>query len=175
MLVGAKGLVIKPVTGVLDGVSKLTQGVSNTFDEDPTQKMNKGRISRVFYGKERIFKSYDIYHSTLMDFLLKKKPKKYINLTLLGAIFLDMPSNQSFSFSFCLLITLERLFFISFQKKNIVWKIKSTNIGEIFTADEGVKIMLKKPSKSVQVLFTDVALFLTYLIESRGIDPLYNI
>lgn len=31
---GAKGLVIKPVAGVLDGVSKITEGVSNTFVSD---------------------------------------------------------------------------------------------------------------------------------------------
>ena len=153
MVVGAKGLVIKPVTGVLDGFSKLTQGVSNTFDEDSSMKMIKGRMPRSFYGKERIYKSYDIYHSTLMDFLYKKKPKKYPMLTLLGAVFLDEPSSKTFSFSFCLLLTLERIFFISFEQKAIVWKMKTTNMREIFTNDQGVRIMLKKPSKIISVQF----------------------
>lgn len=31
---GAKGLVLKPVTGVLDGVSKIAEGASNTFVKD---------------------------------------------------------------------------------------------------------------------------------------------
>ncbi len=153
MFVGAKGLVIKPVTGVLDGVSKLTQGVSNTFDEDSTLKIIKGRMPRIFYGKERIFKPYNIYHSTLMDFLYKKKPKKYTMLTLLGAVFLDEPSTKTFSFSYCLLLTLERIFFISFQKKAIVWKMKTTNMSEVFTNERGVRIILKKPSKMIPVLF----------------------
>jgi len=144
MFVGAKGLVIKPVTGVLDGVSKLTQGVSNTFDEDSTLKIIKGRMPRIFYGKERIFKPYNIYHSTLMDFLYKKKPKKYTMLTLLGAVFLDEPSTKTFNFSYCLLLTLERIFFISFQKKAVVWKMKTTNMSEVFTNERGVRIILKK-------------------------------
>lgn len=151
MYIGAKGLVIKPVTGVLDGVSKLTQGVSNTFDEDSSKKVIKSRMPRTFYGKERIYKPYDIYHSTLLDFIQKKKPEKYSNLTLLGAVFLDQPAENKFQFSFCLILTLERIFFISFERKAIVWKTKSANMSEIFTNEDGVQIILKRPSKTLPV------------------------
>ena len=156
MFVGAKGLVIKPVTGVLDGVSKLTQGVSNTFDSDSTGKIEKARLPRCFYGKERIYRCYDVYHSALMEFLSKKKPKKYSMLTLLGAVFVEDPNKKNtidIQFSFCLLITLERIFLISIEKKTILWKMKTTNMKEVFTNDKGVRIQLKKPAKSISVRF----------------------
>lgn len=50
---GLAGLVVKPVAGALDLVSKTSEGVKNTanfFDDKPNEK--RERIPRVFYGFE---------------------------------------------------------------------------------------------------------------------------
>ena len=50
---GLAGLVVKPVTGALDLVSKTTEGVKNTanfFDDKPNEI--RKRLPRIFYGQE---------------------------------------------------------------------------------------------------------------------------
>jgi len=153
LYVGTKGLAIKPVAGVLDGVSKLTEGVSNSLDTDANLLITKSRLPRVFYGNEKIYQSYNIDHVNIMSFLQKKKRSRYSNLTLLEAIFLDMPGNKSGKSTHCLVLTLERIFFISLDNATIAWKMKSSNIKNIVSREEKIEIILKKPSKYIRVLF----------------------
>jgi len=159
--VGAKGLAIKPVAGVLDGVSKLTEGVSNTLDKDTNFNISKSRIPRVFYGKERIFKNYNFEQTKIVSSLQNIKPQKYPYFTLLDVIFMDLHSN-------CLILTLERIFLISLQKGMILWKIKSSNIKEVFISPNGIEIILKKTSKSIRVTL----LLMVHLINLRMLQLL---
>lgn len=53
---GIAGLVIKPITGVIDAASKTAEGIKNTatyFDDKPSE--NRLRPPRVFYNRERYF------------------------------------------------------------------------------------------------------------------------
>jgi len=147
--VGTKGLAIKPVAGILDGVSKLTEGVSNSLDKDTNMVTKKSRIPRIFYGKERIFKNYNFEQAKLINSFQNLKPEKYPNLTLLEIIFMDLFSN-------CLILTLEKVFLISLEKGIIVWKVKSSNLKEVFTSEDGVEVILKNPTKSIKVFFNDL-------------------
>mmetsp|Transcript_28861 Transcript_28861/g.26176 ORF Transcript_28861/g.26176 Transcript_28861/m.26176 type:complete len:274 (+) Transcript_28861:4021-4842(+) len=129
---GTKGLVIKPVTGVLDGVSKITEGVSNTFVSDIQKKVLRSRVPRVFYGRECVYKAYHIEEASMNQFLYKKKPKKYGKFTFLEAIFLrerlpNMKQDPEM-YTLCLWITLERIFLVNMVKHAIVWKIRTTNL-----------------------------------------------
>jgi len=152
---GTKGLVIKPVTGVLDGVSKMTEGVSNTFVSDAAKKVLKSRLPRMFYGRERIYKAYNEYEPKIYKFLAKKKPKKYPTFTFLDSVLLwERLPNQNkdpTEPTLCLWITLERIFLIVLTKKAIVWKIRTNNIADIYTDQNSVNIMVKKPTNSVHV------------------------
>lgn len=156
MFTGAKGLVIKPVTGVLDGVSKMTEGVSNTFVSDAAKKALKGRPPRMFYGRERIYKTYNEEEPKVYRFLAKKKPKKYPTFTFLESVFLceKLPSQTTKPTepTLCLWITLERIFLVTLHKKAVVWKIRTNNIADIFTDQSSVNIMVKKPTNSVHVI-----------------------
>ena len=152
LYMGTKGLVLKPVAGVLDGVSKITQGVSNTFDNESTQKVERARVSRVFYGRERIFKIYDETLANLMEYLAKKNPKKYSNLTVLGTVYLnDTTSKKDGEESLCLILTLERIFLINVKNGRLSWKIRSVNMSDVFTSQTEVGVVLKKPTKTHQV------------------------
>lgn len=155
MYLGAKGLAIKPVAGVLDGVSKLTEGVSNSLDKDANLLIAKSRLPRVFYGKEKIYQIYNIDHVNIMNFIQKNKPEKYSNLTVLEISFLDLVGNKTSQAqsSHCLVLTLERVFLISLEKASIVWKFKSANIKKVSNLDDKIEIILKKPTNSLKVNF----------------------
>lgn len=49
MLKGLAGVVVKPISGVLELVSKTTEGIKNTVNED--DKLKTERLPRPFYGK----------------------------------------------------------------------------------------------------------------------------
>ena len=56
---GLTGIVVKPITGLIDVVSKTTEGLKNTaniFDEKPNE--SRERSIRVFYGPDRCFKNF---------------------------------------------------------------------------------------------------------------------
>jgi vacuolar protein sorting-associated protein 13A/C len=54
MLQGLAGIVVKPISGVLELVSKTTEGIKNTVNDDNLFKME--RLPRAFYGKFQFVK-----------------------------------------------------------------------------------------------------------------------
>jgi hypothetical protein len=58
------------VSGVLDLFSKTTEGIKNTVNTDDIYLI-KSRKPRVFYGKHKIIKSYNYYHSDVIELLNK--------------------------------------------------------------------------------------------------------
>lgn len=70
LLLGFAGLVVKPVSGVLDLFSKTTEGIKNTMNSDDNN-LHKQRKSRAFYGKYKIAKSYNAYHADVIELLNK--------------------------------------------------------------------------------------------------------
>jgi vacuolar protein sorting-associated protein 13A/C len=56
---GITGLIIKPVTGILDASAKTAESVTNTatiFDDKPNDQ--RIRVPRIFYETTRYFKKY---------------------------------------------------------------------------------------------------------------------
>ena len=54
------GLVIKPISGICEGISKTSEGIKNTallFEDGP--KTRRERWPRVFYGEEFVYKNYN--------------------------------------------------------------------------------------------------------------------
>ena len=70
-------MVVKPVAGIFDATSKTAEGIKNTathFDDKPSDK--RQRFLRVFYNKEKYFKSYSKRDSEIMAFLANYKKNK---------------------------------------------------------------------------------------------------
>ena len=74
-LKGFAGLVVKPVAGAMDFVSKTSEGIKNhaTSEEDQMFNSERFRLPRVFYSKERIFKTFDVLHAFSFSYLAKRK------------------------------------------------------------------------------------------------------
>ncbi len=62
---GVAGLVIKPLSGTLDLVSKTADGFKNLVSSSD-REVKKIRIVRPFYGKNQSLRAYDAIHSYLV-------------------------------------------------------------------------------------------------------------
>ena len=67
VLKGFAGLVVKPVSGILDLFSKTTEGIKNTVN---TEDFDLVKI-RIFYGMYKIIKTYNYYHTDIIELLNK--------------------------------------------------------------------------------------------------------
>jgi hypothetical protein len=151
---GTKGLVIKPMTGIVDGVSKISEGAANTFVKDSVRTEMKSRLPRMFYGRERIYRAYNEQERKIERFLAGLKPKKYPKFVYMDSIFLketlpnhDPPQHPNM----CLWITLERLFLILFERKTVVWKVRTNNIDGLSVDVKSINIIVRKQTNSIHV------------------------
>lgn len=71
---GVAGLVVKPVTGVVDFASKTTEGLKNTalyLEDKPNE--NRIRYPRVFYSESAMIREYNPVDSKLFAIISKTK------------------------------------------------------------------------------------------------------
>ena len=65
---GVLGTVVKPVSGVVDLVSKTTEGIENAVDGDVNEENNKQmRFARAFYKEAGVFKVYSKLNAQLYE------------------------------------------------------------------------------------------------------------
>jgi vacuolar protein sorting-associated protein 13A/C len=82
---GISGLVIKPISGSLDLISKTSEGIKNTAG--PKQKkVKKIRFMRPFYGKLQLIRYYNAVHAEVKLILDKIDKGAYQQQTFLDAI-----------------------------------------------------------------------------------------
>ena len=66
-LKGLSGLVVKPVSGTLDFMSKTAEGIKHTpdaiFNRDKLKKDERVRLPRPFYTRQEIFKQFEEIHA----------------------------------------------------------------------------------------------------------------
>jgi vacuolar protein sorting-associated protein 13A/C len=145
---GLAGLVVKPVAGIFDATSKTAEGIKNTathFDEKPSDK--RQRFLRVFYNKEKYFKSYSKRDSEIMAFLANYKKDKLHNLSLIENLELRFMEN-GVEFGQYLIFTLEMVLLFEFPK--LLFDLKVTNIREIGNCEEGIKVKVFETSKKMK-------------------------
>ena len=71
---GVTGLVAKPVSGTLDIISKTSEGIKNNtkiFEKQKGKGMERIRLPRVFYTRERFFKEFNELHSFSHSYLMR--------------------------------------------------------------------------------------------------------
>lgn len=70
---GVTGLVAKPISGTLDFISKTSEGIKNNTKvfEKNGRGVERIRLPRVFYTKERFFKEFDVLHAFCTSYLIK--------------------------------------------------------------------------------------------------------
>jgi len=72
-LKGTTGLIIKPISGVLDLTANTSLGIKNTFTYfEVKPNKTKIRFPRVFYQQQRFIKPYDFEASEVFHLILKE-------------------------------------------------------------------------------------------------------
>jgi hypothetical protein len=70
LLLGLGGAVAKPVSGILDMVSKTTEGLKNMLNKD--EEIKQKRIPRAMYGKLQFIRTYNEFDALVLLYLHKK-------------------------------------------------------------------------------------------------------
>ena len=87
-LTGVTGLVIKPLSGTLDLLSKTSEGVKNLVSTND-REVQRSRLFRPFYGKQQTLKVYDKDHAFLVLHMIRLNHSKYALDHFLDALSFD--------------------------------------------------------------------------------------
>lgn len=149
---GVSGLVVKPVTGVLDAASKTSEGIKNTatyFDEKAN--MNRQRYPRPFYGTEQFYRPYLVTDAEVMYLLQLYNEGQYANISLLYT-FDVFPNNKDREDYYVLVLAQESVLYWSSKKGMVVWDFPTADLDKADQAKESIIIHLKKPSRAFPVI-----------------------
>ncbi|OMJ85768.1 hypothetical protein SteCoe_12834 [Stentor coeruleus] len=145
-LKGIGGLVVKPLTGALDMVSKSAEGIKNTasmFDE--TTEYIKSRYPRAIYGSSHLIQVYNSEDSELIDLLFRIKKNKYLEKEFLEQIYGNDINGKNVIVCFFT----DMVLYINYDKERILWKIKYENIISAETIKGVFLIKIKKKKKEI--------------------------
>lgn len=124
-LKGVSGLVVKPIAGALDMVSRSAEGIKNTANIfDKTTQYKKMRLPRVIYGPSHLIQVYNQDDSMLMQYFYKIGKKKYCEKEFIEKIQgLDIDNKSVFVIFFT-----DLLVYMNSSRGKIIWKIEYKNI-----------------------------------------------
>ena len=149
---GISGLIVKPVSGLLDAASKTAEGIKNTATSgDDRPRETRERLLRVFYTYDKYYQDFDKKDAELNYFLqVEMKKGRFVGSTYFyGHLFPEEGSKTQM----VLFITLEN--FIYFNKKNLKkkWIINTNTVKNLDTKGKVIRIDLKFATKKKQVKF----------------------
>ena len=161
MIQGLGGLVVKPVSGVVDLISKTTVGLKNTMileDEEIFQQ----RYPRPFYGKFKNIRTYDWIDAKVIYFINKLIPsfqKKIFN-EYVGSVGYQSEKGENH----LLVFGVNEFYLIELSRFELIFKlgyeyIKTVSIGEnsVITIDFNYKVNGKNRS-NIKIKSEDKAL-----------------
>ncbi|KAL4445126.1 hypothetical protein ABPG74_018854 [Tetrahymena malaccensis] len=141
---GVSGLIIKPLSGILDAASKTAEGITNTatyFDDKPNQR--RIRQIRPFYGVEQYFKEYNEIDAEMFMEITRFKGGRFKEATFLNAfILLDDEFNQK-----SLILLKEALIFMEIRTRKRVWIIPSNQLKSFQQVFDGINIFVNEDNK----------------------------
>lgn len=139
---GITGLITKPITGVLDFTSQVTEGVKNTaqiFDDKANEL--KQRKPRVFYGVDSYFKEYNSHDADYLKILNKFKDGKFNKDHFVQSLMFnqitDNPKTRQ-----AIIITYEHVIIFTPSKSSLKDVFSISNLKHIQRTGEGINIHL---------------------------------
>ena len=143
---GFSGLAVKPLTGLIDVVSKTAEGIRNTsayFDDKPNEI--RERSIRAFYNTERHFKDFISIDGEIMYVLQLLKSGKYASSSYMTAI--SIKKQQTEKSGYILILLYDVLIYLSERKKMHKWIIQNDYITNIEKKEDGIKIHFDNENK----------------------------
>ena len=142
---------MKPITGVLDAVSKTSEGVKNTaliFDKEKEDQ--RERDPRIFYGFDKIYENYKNDDVDIMRILKKKKKGRFAKNCYFG-FKKYLPLNRESNNFYLMIFTLETIINFNCAKEKIDWYISVLNVKAVAKTGGGIKFFLKEQDKKLKV------------------------
>jgi len=150
-LQGVTGVIVKPVTGVLDAASKAAEGIKNTatsFDDKGLE--TRSRDPRAFYGKEQYYRTYIDSDAEILSLLHKVEIEGLENISLIAS-FEVFPDEKEKDDSYILALSHEAIVWWSDKRRKVLWWFKPENILKINLFPDGIQIQLKKSTPEIKV------------------------
>jgi len=151
MYQGITGLVVKPITGTLDGASRAAEGVRNSvmrFEDE--SKEYRVRMPRAFYGQEKYYKDYEQIDADTFVILYDKEGEDSKELGLIEA-FHVVPEDEDVNNAVILVLTNEVIFAWSLYEEKTVWSLDLKDIRIVEIKWKGIQIGLMKATKGFKV------------------------
>lgn len=139
------GIVVKPITGILDAASKTAEGIrysSNLNNEvELTQRI---RLPRVFYGRERFLKNYLPLDAEVFALLQQNDEKgEYASLSYIDTIQINQENEKD---ALWLIVTVEKLLFVSGSSQKFVLSTDMNNIKHVKSYKDFILFQFHKPT-----------------------------
>jgi len=150
---GVTGLVVKPVAGILDAAANTAEGIKNTataFDQKPNE--NRMRYPRVFYGKQKYYRTYadtDAEAMWLLHFC-NEVPAKFKNISILHA-FDVVPEKEKSEEGYLLVISFEIIIWWGLKEEKALWAIETGNLEKVIQYNGGLIFQLKQATEKFKV------------------------
>ena len=142
LLQGLAGVVVKPVSGMLDMVSKTTEGIKNTVKDDVVFVLD--RLPRPFYGKFKLIRTYNLYHSQVIE-VMNTKIKNGLDRFSFDFYSSEIYKNESGS-GVLIIFSTTSLYFIDLNAKELKVSLNFNDIKDIYLESENkIRIVFKKP------------------------------
>ncbi|CAD8204171.1 unnamed protein product [Paramecium pentaurelia] len=142
---GTSGLIIKPVTGVLDVISKTSEGVKNQLSSDEQPNNNRIRYMRPFYESDGYFKEYNWVEAECYEVIKGIKKGKYENHRLLRVVTIERDKK-----SFGLILTDTSLILFDLDEHLKLWSILYEDIENISFSGNVIQLKNKKSKRAFQ-------------------------
>lgn len=147
------GVVVKPITGVLDFASHTTEGLKNTvtyFDDKANEQ--KIRTPRPFYGQEKYFKKFDAVEALVQNNLKILEEGKYAFDNFLQSFLVKPDSNSGANY---FIITVEHIFYYVEKRGTLDFVLEPINVTDVVIEKGGFKIIINQNSTLREQKVTD--------------------
>jgi len=135
---GAVGVVLKPVSGGLDLVSKTTEGIKNTVKIFEAQlKKDRRRLPRTFYNMDEQIKVYNPLDAYIIGRILDSLDGPFKRDHYLENIKFLNGDRMHY-----LVVTEEHLILLDAMQKSMKWNVDSNNVSVIEKFQNGLMIHL---------------------------------
>lgn len=147
---GIVGLVVKPVSGVLDAASTAAEGLKNTITYgDDKANEQRLRYPRVFYGREGFYKEFIDLDAGMKVAMQLVSKGKYSDSDFLQTFLIESSSTKGKK-NLVLVLTCEVIMLFEQAKEKKQWYIPTSQLTDVQFKENGVHFTSSKTIKKVK-------------------------
>lgn len=140
-LKGVGGLIVKPITGLLDVASHTSQGIVNTADLfDQRKKAKRIRQPRVTYSESGVIKPFNEEDAEVAYFLIQLDRSRYLGCHFIQQILESDAKGEPVLF----VQYVEWLVLVSLGDHKVIWRVKASDLESYAQTKHGVMLNIQR-------------------------------